>query len=530
MLGWRSMREMTRPEGRGVQRVPRKLRADVLLVYPIWVSEGGRGRLQRMLPPLGILSIASFLELQGYEVHVVDLHAEQLRPEQFREVLRTLKPRFVGVTVLSSHFVPAHYVAAMCKEEVSDCKVFCGGVHAESCPEEMLRNHAFDAVGRGDGEELMLELLQDRPYPDIAGLSYRGPDGRVVHNVPRPVEMDLDRYPFPAYHLIDMNHYFPPVGTYRDLPVINLLMTRGCPGQCTFCNSAKTTLRGRSVAKMIELVKLLRYDYGIRQFSFYDDTFTASPRAVREFCQRMIDEEIDASFVCYARGDMFSESMAALLARAGCHQVLLGIESGSADLMAKIGKPIDKQKYRDVVRIAHAHGIEVRAGFIIGHYEETLETLREMLEFAIDLDVDFFQPSIMTPYPGTQLYAEAKAKGLLLHENYELYGQGEVVLKMKYLKPEDITDFYRSSFVRFYLRPRAVWQQVKRLRNWHHVRDLLKTSYAVFIEGLSQAQAGDLRGWLDFDVERVADKSIPLPEKPRLTFAVRQRDDCSSSS
>jgi anaerobic magnesium-protoporphyrin IX monomethyl ester cyclase len=498
----------------------------VLLVYPIWVSEGGRGRLQRMLPPLGILSIASYLESKGYDVHVVDLHAEQLRPEQFRDVLRALRPRFVGVTVLSSHFVPAHYVAAMCKQEVPDCKVFCGGVHAESCPEEMLRHRAFDAVGRGDGEELMLELVQGRPYADVAGLSYRD-DNRVVHNPPRPVEMDLDRYPFPAYHLIDLNNYFPPVGTYRDLPAINLLMTRGCPGACTFCNSAKTTLRGRSVAKMIELVKMLRYEHGIRQFSFYDDTFTATPKAVREFCQRMIDEKIDASFVCYARGDMFSESMAALLAKAGCHQVLLGIESGSATLMQKIGKPIDKQKYRDVVRIAHAHGIEVRAGFIIGHYEETLETMRESLEFAVDLDVDFFQPSIMTPYPGTQLYAEAKAKGLLLHEKYELYGQGEVVMKMKHLQPEDVHDFYKRSFAGFYLRPRAVWQQLQRLRSWHHARDLAKTAYAVFVEGLSEARAGDLRGWLDFDVGAVSDPAIALPAKPRLTFAVRQREDFS---
>lgn len=516
------MRRTTLPRGPGDRRAPRKPRADVLLVYPIWVSGGSRGALQRMLPPLGILSIASYLESKGYEVHVVDLHAEQLRPDQFREILRSLKPRFVGVTVLSSHLVPAHHIAAICKEEVPDCKVFCGGVHAESCPEEMLRNPAFDAVGRGDGEEVMLELVEGRPYADIAGLSYRDPAGGVTHNPPRPVEMDLDRYPFPAYHLVNMDRYFPPVGTYRDLPAINLLMTRGCPGKCTFCNSARTTLRGRSPARMVELITMLRNEYGIRQFSFYDDTFTATPRAVREFCQRMIDAKLDVSFVCYARGDMFSESMASLLARAGCHQVLLGIESGSPSLMAKIGKPIDLEKYRAVVRIAHAHGIEVRAGFIIGHHEETLETLQETLDLAIDLDVDFFQPSIMTPYPGTELYVQARAEGLLLHENYELYGQGDVVLKMKHLQPRDVLDFYRRSFAGFYLRPRAVWQQTKRLRNWHHVRDLLKTAYSIFVEGLASTRADDLRGWLDFNLARTADTSIPLPRKPRLTFAVRQ--------
>ena len=501
-------------------RVPRKARADVLLVYPIWVSEGSRGRLQRMLPPLGILSIASWLEQHGLEVHVVDLHAEQLRPEDFRAIVRALNPRFVGVTVLSSHVVPAHHVAKICKEEAPDAKVFCGGVHAEACPEDMLRDPHFDAVGRGDGEDLMLELVQGRPWEAIAGLSWRGPDGTVRHNLPRTVEMDLDRYPFPAYHLVDLDLYFPPVGTYRDLPAVNLLMTRGCPGKCTFCNSAKTTLRGRSVEKMIELVKLLRYEHGIRQFSFYDDTFTAAPRAVREFCRRMIDDRVDASFVCYIRGDMFSDELADLLARAGCHQVLLGIESGSATLMARIGKPIDKERYRAAVRIAHAHGIEVRAGFIIGHHEETRATLQETLDFAIDLDVDFFQPSIMTPYPGTQLYVQAKAEGLLHHERFERYGQGEVVLKMKHLRPDELEAFYRSSFARFYLRPRAVWQQVRRLRSWNHARDLLKTAYAVFVEGLAEARGGDLRGWLDVEVPAASEAS---PRRPRLTFEVRQQ-------
>jgi len=503
-------------------RVPRKQRADVLLVYPIWVTEGGRGRLQRMLPPLGILSIASYLESKGYEVHVADLHGEALTPAQFRGVVRTLRPRFVGVTVLSSHFISANHVAWICKEEVPDCRVFAGGVHAEACPEQMLRNPCLDAVGRGDGEETMLELVQGRPYGEILGLSYRDDSGRVVHNPPRPVEKDLDRYPFPAYHLIDMHNYFPGVGTYRDLPAINLLMTRGCPGKCTFCNSAETTMRGRSVGKMIELIKILRYQYGIRQFAFYDDTFTAAPHAVRELCRRMVEEKIDARFVCYARGDMFSDEMAQRLAEAGCHHVLLGIESGSETLMEQMGKPIDKERYRRIVRIAHRHGIEVRGSFIIGHCEETTATLDESLDFAIELDLDFFQPSIMTPYPGTQLYAQAKREGLLLHERYELYGQGEVVMKMRHLSAQDIMRFYKWCLFRFYFRPTAIWRQIKRLRNRHHVTDLAKTVYAIFVEGLTKLKMDQTRGWLEFDVEAIADRSIPLPAEPRLTHAVRQ--------
>lgn len=506
-----------------IERVPRKDRADVLLVYPVWVKKQGRGKLQRMLPPLGVLSIAAYLEQNGYEVHVVDLHAEEMSPERFREVVRALKPRFVGITVLSAHFVPANHVAKICKEEVSDVKVYVGGVHAEAHPEEMLRNPFIDAVGRGDGEELMLELVQERPYSAIAGLSYRS-GGQVVHNASREVIMDLDRYPLPAYHLIDFDNYFPPAGTYKDLPAMNVLMTRGCPGKCTFCNSANTVLRRRSVTKMLELIKLLRHEYGVRHIYFYDDTFTANPKIVEEFCQRMIAEAIDVKWTCYVRGDMFREQLAELMARAGCHHVMLGVESGSATLMAKIGKPIQKDKYRAAVALARKYGIESRGSFIIGHLEETMQTMQETLEFAIEMDLDFFQLNVMTPYPGTQLFKEAKEQGLLVHENYSRYGQNEVILKLKHLASEEVLDFERRATHRFYFRPRALWAQLKRLTNFSQVKDLAKAAYIILGEGIARSsdESEHLQRWLSIDLEAICDKKIRQVEKPRLTWEVRQ--------
>jgi anaerobic magnesium-protoporphyrin IX monomethyl ester cyclase len=484
-----------------IARVPRKDRADVLLVYPIWVKRGGRGKLQRMLPPLGILSIAAYLEQHGYEVHVVDLHAEELSPARFRAIVRALRPRFVGVTVLSAHYVPAHHIARICKDEVPDCKVYVGGVHAEAAPEQMLQNPAVDAVCRGDGEETMLELVRGVPYDAIPGLSHRR-GGRVAHNPPREVAMDLDAYPFPAYHLVDLDHYFPPAGSYRDLPAVNVLMTRGCPGRCTFCNSATTPLRARSVARMVELIKVLRYDHGIREVYFYDDTFTAQPQRVREFCHAMIADKVDVKWICYVRGDMFNDAHAELMARAGCHQVLMGVESGSAELMAKIGKPIRKDRYVAAVATAHRYGIEVRASFIIGHLAETHATMRETVEFAKEINADFFQLSVMTPYPGTQLFREARRRGLLLHEDYARYGQSELVMKLDTLGPAEVLAFERRAFYEFYLRPIAIWRQLKRLRNPAQVRDLVKAAYILLGEGLGAASEGapHLQAWLTFEV------------------------------
>lgn len=468
---------------------------DVLFIYPIWPSMAGKGKLQRMLPPLGILSIASYLESNNFKVSILDLHTEKLSPQEFRNYLKNLNPTFIGISVLSSHEKVVFHLLNIIKEILPETKIMLGGVHAELYPNDFLINKMADAVCIGDGEETMLEFVQGKDLSKIPGLCFVK-NGVVVKNVSRPIEMDLDKYPFPAYHLINMSKYFPAFGTYRRLPAMNLLMTRGCPGKCNFCNSAKTILRGRSPEKMVELIKILRYKYNILQFTFYDDTFTAHRKNLIKFCNLMIEQKIDASWVCYARGDMFDEEIAKLISAAGCHHVLLGIESGSEKLMSEIGKKINKETYHNVVKISHKYNIEVRGAFIIGHLNETKETLKETLDFTIDLDLDFFQPSILTPYPGTELYQYSKKHNLLSHENFELYGQNEVILKMKYLSPSDIKYFLNYSFYRFYLRPKNILKQLRRISSLRHVFDLAQAIYMVIFNKVTKVDENHLNQWL----------------------------------
>src|SRR6478672_7064109 len=125
-------------------------RLDLLLIYPPWaVSEERGNSLMNCLPPLGILSIAAYVESHGYRVDVLDVHAEKLVDSQVVERLRVARLRVVGISVLTNMAVPAHYIARLCKETVPDCLVVCGGAHAEAMPEAMLANSAIDAVVRG---------------------------------------------------------------------------------------------------------------------------------------------------------------------------------------------------------------------------------------------------------------------------------------------------------------------------------------------------------------------------------------------
>jgi len=318
----------------------------------------------------------------------------------------------------------------------------------------MLQNSAVDLVVRGDGERPMAAIVSGQPWESIPSVSFLQADGTVRHTQTQTIEMDLDRYPMPAYHLINFDRYFPSATSYRNLPATNVIMTRGCPGKCTFCNSAMTTLRWRSPQRVFEQIQALRERYGIRQVQFFDDTFTGNKVGVLELCRLIREAKVDITFSCYARGDCFSDEMAKALKSAGCHQVMIGIETGSERIMKVIQKPINKQKYADVVKIAHAHDIEVRVGFIIGNMEETWETMEESLQFAIDLDVDFFQLSISTPYPGTALFKQALEEGRLRHTEYKRYGQGEPVVRLDQLSDEQIAAFERYAWRKFYLRPR----------------------------------------------------------------------------
>lgn len=499
--------------------------ADLFLIYPPWPVLDDRAILQNSLPPLGLLSIGAYALELGYKVVVCDVHGEKLGEEELRSRLLKHRPRLVGISVLTNMSLPAHKIARIVREVLPDTMIVVGGVHAEAMPERMLKNGAIDAVGRGDGEEIVRSLLEGKPFPEIEGLSYRQ-NGAVVHNPPRAVNMDLDRYPFPAYHLVDFANYFPAVGSYRNLPAINMLMTRGCPGRCAFCNSARTTLRARSPERVVQQIKLLREKFGIRQIQFYDDTFTVFKKHVLDFCERLAAENLGITWTAYIRGDCFSEDMAIAMKKAGCHQVLMGIETGSEKIAQKIGKPIDRARYKETVDIAHRHGLEVRGSFIIGNMEETWETMQETLDFAMELDVDLFQLNISTPYPGTALYNEASEKGWLKHHNWYSYGQGDVLVQQPQIADADIFRFERYAFRRFYLRPKAMLRMLARTANIRHLRDYFLAATVLLLGKHKKQQDHDVWScWKNLKEEDFLDTALDVAEPLRMTFELRQKPE-----
>ena len=350
------------------------------------------------------------------------------------------------------------------KAELPGCRTVLGGVHPTVRPGEVLAEESVDLVVRGEGERTMSELASGARPEEVDGVSYRS-GGEVVHNAERELIADLDSLPFPAYHLLPMKLYHPAVGAYRRLPASAMLATRGCPGRCTFCYRIfGNRLRVRSGRRVAEEAKLLQDDYGIREICFYDDTFTVVKREVRAFCDALDELGVDLTWSCFSRVDAVYEEMLRRMSSAGCHQVMYGIESASAEVLENINKRTDLARAEEAVRLSKKAGLDVRAAFMLGSPGETEESMEESLAFAKRLNPELAIFNITTPYPGTEMHRWAAENGYLRTTDWSEYDLSRPVMELPTVSSAKVAEFYSRAFRRFAMRPRYILLRFWKLR------------------------------------------------------------------
>lgn len=456
---------------------------DVLLINPPWLTKNGNiwHGVRSTSPPLGLLYVAAYAEQTGRSVHVMDVNAEQLHFEDIERFISEHQPGWIGMTAVTAQIINTHRVAGIAKRVSPKSKIVIGGVHATAMPDEVLRDANVDFVIRGEGEIPFTSLIEGRPAESIGGLSYRGSNllQPIVYNpLAEPID-DLDSLPTPAYHLIQFDLYKPAIGAYRRLPSINMTMTRGCPGKCTFCNSAETALRTRSAKHVVDEIEKLQARYGIREVSFYDDTLTIFKQQVSEMCDLIVERGIDLTWSCFARTDCVSPALLKKMRAAGCHQILFGIESADPGILEAIRKPIDIEQTRKAVRMVQKAGIAVRAAFMFGNPGETTATMQRTIDFALDLDPDIALFNITTPYPGTQMFNWAHKNGYLRTLDWNDYDLANSVLELPTVSSAEVNRMYREAYRSFYFRPKYLFKRLTRLRSWEDIKCNLRALRSV---------------------------------------------------
>jgi anaerobic magnesium-protoporphyrin IX monomethyl ester cyclase len=457
----------------------------ILLINPAWKVEN-RSNLWRKVascyPSIGLAYIASVLEQYGHEVVYLDMHAEGFSLADVSsfcdsELLKGLD--FVGITATTPLINCAYALCEIFKQRFPDVKTVLGGVHPSVLPEEALLQRHVDFVVRCEGEFAMRDLVGGVAPRDILGLSYKDREG-IHHNSDRPEIANLDNLPPPAFHLMPIKKYRPAIGSYKRLPAMSIFATRGCPGRCTFCHRTfRGKIRSRSAKKIVEDIKMLMRDYGIREISFYDDTFTALKKNVQDFCNILLEENIDISWSCFTRTNYVDESLFGLMKKAGCHQIMMGVESGVQEILDGMNKNVTLKQIREAVRICKKVGLEIRAAYIFGNVGETKEMMQKTLDFAIELDTDYAQFNILTAYPGTDLWDTAEKNGWLRVKGYN-YSVSDMTLEMPFASQKDIMDMYSLAHKKYYGRPNVILRRLWKLRSWAQARQEVLGALAIF--------------------------------------------------
>lgn len=386
---------------------------------------------------------APLIEL-GLKVKIVDLHATSLDANGVRRMLKEDSPSIVGITCMSDSYSNAIRIANMAKEEIPGCKVVMGGPHVTFTYEETLKDGNIDFVVRGEGDitfpDLVQYILNDREgsLEEIKGIAFRKNGGEVTTTGRYPFIQELDTLPWPARSLMEIQNY--------DIKG-SIFTGRGCIGKCIFCSEKAMfgRQRQRDVNKVIDEIEYLVKDLKIDYIFFMDETFTSFPERTEKLCELMLKKGLRVNWGCESRVDVANRDLLKKMVNAGCNFIQFGGESGSNRILREIRKDITSEEIESAVKFSVETGIQPMCSFMIGHPEDTEETVNETIEFMKRLKKYGCElaGAVCTPFPGTYLFNHAQKLGIeILSSNWDDYRFNNPICNTKYLTAEEIRTLY----------------------------------------------------------------------------------------
>ncbi len=459
--------------------------------YGIEERYGTKTRIKKgFLPPLGLAYIATVLKEAGHTVKILDLPVYDYTLEDVKIQMRAFGPEIIAFSAITPTIDKAYLLADQLRKEFPHVVFVFGGLHPSLFPQETLKHEGVDVVVFGEAEYTFRDLVdaieKGKSLKGIRGVLYKEKSGKIVVNPPRPIIKDLSELPVPSREFFDMERYVPLPNQYKALPVTNMMTARGCPyAKCTFCFEAgdlKPVFRRTSIPKAIEEIRMLVDTYGIREISFWDDVFLMGSFWINDFCAALKKEKLDIYWSCYGYANYLTYDLLKMAKEAGCWNIFYGIEAGNQEVLDLIKKGFTKEQVRKVITWSHELGIETRGSFILGLPGETPARAMETIDFAIELDLDYAQFTLNTPFPSTEMWKTGESYGTM-NKNFDQYSvHNPVFVPDGYKNGEELEKMRRLAYRKFYLRSGYIWKHLKRIRSFEDVKKY--ASGAKFLMGI----------------------------------------------
>ena len=465
------------------------------MVVPKW------GHMESICPPLGLAYVAASIQQAGYEVSCLDALGEAplqrnvledknlisfgLSTEQILQHLASKDFNVLFVSLMFSCEWPmTKSIVQTIKKIYPNVLLVCGGEHITACPEFSMKDcPEIDVCVLGEGEETSIDLLktieQKKSLSKVNGIVFRSAEG-IVRNPNRSRINKLENIAWPAWDLFPLENYLSNslgygVNPGRSMP---MLISRGCPYQCTFCSSPQmwtTKWQARNVDLVIEEMQFYIDKYKAQNFDFYDLTTIVRKDWIVNFCQKIIKKNWNITWQMPAgtRSEALDDETLGLMFLSGQRHISYAPESGSVLTLQKIKKKIKIDRMKKSIRSARKKGMSIKLNMIVGFPHETHREIFQTLSFVKDaavMGVDDVYLASFAPYPGSELFDQLHENGQIstLNDEYFLNLQSLSDLLHSHSYSQHISHrmltFYRlfgiSMFyiIRFILHPKRIFR------------------------------------------------------------------------
>ena len=422
--------------------------------------------------PLGLAYLGSVVKKEGFDIQLRDGLFYKSYGEFERE-LKEINPDVFGVSFSTALMEHAKNYIDIARQILPNVKIIAGGAHPTISSFDVMKEMDVDYIVYGEGEKTLPKLLyfingDGGNLSAINGLVYRD-DGGVKINPPAEFVENLDDIPWPARDLLPMEKYLG-IAPLMPLPYpnTNIVVSRGCPGNCLFCQPTLRKLSGgkvryRSVSDVIKEIKFLVKEYRVKSVDLGVDEPTHDKKWMGEFCDRLIEEKLNIKWGTPSRVDAVNKLLLEKMAKSGCVYISYGIESGSQKIMNILRKGTTVKQAEDALRWTEEVGICGRANIMVGSPGETKDTINESIDFIKRAKPDFIFVAATTPLRGTALYDLAEREDMLVEVKGGVTGYDFGHLKLKDISNEelkaalyDIIKVYKKNLFSFIMNPRML--------------------------------------------------------------------------
>jgi radical SAM superfamily enzyme YgiQ (UPF0313 family) len=404
-------------------------------------------------PPLGLGYLSAYLNSKKIDTQIIDgLNLGLSNRELVRLCLRA---EVVGISILSFYLLAAVDLAKRLKKMGKI--VIIGGPQVTALPALSLNLTQADYAVVGEGEMALAALIKV--------LEKAKPRTKIWR---RPFIKNLSDLPWPDWEQMNPGSYqkAPHGGVIKNFPVAPIMTTRGCPYECYFCASPKLwqrQIRYRRPAEVVEEIKYLVNNFGVKEIHIEDDNFTLKREHAEDFCHRLIRGKIKISWATPngIRADKVDLPLLRLMKKAGCYFVAFGIESGNQEILNRIAKHSNLQVIKKAVGMAHQAGLITQGFFIFGLPGETAQTITNTINFAKSLPLDKAQFLYLDVIPGSKLWDD-------LNFNRKVDWKLDSFHQVSWLPPTvdklTLAQAQSRAFREFFLRPSQVLTMLKLIK------------------------------------------------------------------